>query len=147
MAKTKLSDLGSKVAVGPDQNEHIIPALGNGAGVPGDLCYRIHTTGKIAGSTIGALEFFEGILKESPITGTETAIVDGVKCSLIVPTPGHRYRIRIIDQNANKETGQPITFSTTAFKATAGATLILGFIGRLHLAYVDDDTICDIVWD
>jgi hypothetical protein len=146
MAKTDLKDLGSKVCVGPDQDEHLIPALGNGTAVPGDLCYRDPATGKVLGSDVGAAEFFEGILKEDPFTGTETAIGDGVICSLVAPTPGHRYRIRCNDMGANKETGAGVTFSATAYKADLGSTLILAKIGRLSMPYVDDDTVCEVKW-
>ena len=147
MAKTQLNHLGSKVAVGPDQDEHLIPALGNGTAVPGDLCYRDPSNGRLLGADVGAAEFFEGILKESPITGTETAIVAGVKCSLIVPQPGHRYRVRCNDMGANKETGDGVLFSSTVYKADIGSTLILAFCGRLTMPYVDNDTICEMVWD
>ena len=147
MSKTNLKDLGSKVAVGPDQDEHLIPALGNGTAVPGDLCYRDPATGKLLGSDVGAAEFFEGILKESPITGTETAIVTDVKCSLIVPQSNHRYRVRCNDMGANKETGDGVLFSSTAYKADIGSTLILAFLGRLTMPYVDNDTVCEMVWD
>lgn len=146
MAKTKISDLGSKIAVGPDQDEHLIPALGNGTAVPGDLCYRDPATGKVLGSDVGAAEFFEGILKESIITGTETAIVDGVKCSLIAPTPGHRYRIRCNDMGGNRETGDGVLFSNTVYKADIGATLLLSFCGKLTMPYVDNDTVCEMAW-
>lgn len=147
MAKTKISDLGSKICVGPDQDEHLIPALGNGTAVPGDACYRDPATGKVLGSDVAAAEFFEGILKESIITGTETAIVDGVKCSLIVPKPGHRYRVRCNDMGGNKETGDGVLFSSTVYKFDIGSTLILAFCGRLTMPYVDNDTVCEMVWD
>ena len=146
MAKTKISDLGSKIAVGPDQDEHLLPALGNGTAVPGDLCYRDPTTGKLLGSDVGAAEFFEGILKEHPVTGTETAIPDGTLCSLIAPKGGHRYRIRTNDMGADRETGDGVLFSSTAYKADVGATLILSFCGKLTLPMPDNDTVCEMAW-
>lgn len=145
VAKTTIKQLGSKICVN-DENEHLVPALGDGAGVPGDLCAIIAATGKIQGSDVGAIEEFVGILKEDPVTGTETAIPDGTPCSLIVPKSGHRYRIRILDAGTNKEVGNSITFSATPYKAEAAATILTGFLGRLSLPYVDDDTVCEVVW-
>lgn len=146
MAKTEIKDLGSSVCEGPASDEHFVPALGNGTAVPGDACYRDPATGKLLGSDVGAAEFFEGILMESPITGTETAIVDGVPCRLVVPKSNHRYRVRCNDMGANKETGDGIVFSSTVYKFDIGTTLILAFCGRLNLPYVDNDTVCEIIW-
>lgn len=148
MAKTKISDLGSKIAVGPDQDEHLIPAIGNGTAVPGDLCFRDPATGKLLGSDIdaGAGEFFEGILKEHPVTGTETAIPDGTLCSLIAPKGGHRYRIRCNDMGADREVGDGVTYSTTVYKADVGTTLLLSKIGKLTMPMPDNDTVCEMAW-
>ena len=145
MAKTQISHLGSKICVGPDQDEHLLPALGNGTAVPGDACYRDPTTGKLVGSDIGGAEWFEGILKESPITGPETAIVDGIPCSLIVPKSGHRYRVRILDAAANKETGSSVIISGTAYKFATTANIADG-CASLSMPYVDDDTVAEVVW-
>lgn len=147
MAKTKLSDLGSSVCV-DDQNEKYIPALGNAGGVPGDLCAIAAATGKIAGTQIGTLESFAGILMESKITGTETAPGDGIPCKLVVPKSGHNYRIRCnVVAAAADEVGDGVTFSTTAYKAeTTDITIILGFLGRLALEAAVGDTIIEVTW-
>jgi len=151
MTKTELKDLGSSVCV-DDQNEKFIPALGNGTAVPGDLCYIIPTAGATLGrvgpTQIGVKEFFSGILMESKITGTETAIVADVPCKLVVPKSGHNYRIRCnIVAAAADEAGAGVTFSATAYKAeTTDLTLILSFIGRLALEAAIGDTVCEITW-
>lgn len=148
MAKTKISDLGSSVCV-DDQNEKLIPALGNGTAIPGDLCFIDPTNGRLKGSDIdaGAGEFFSGILMESKLTGTETAPGTDIPCKLVVPKSGHNYRIRINIATNTDEVGGPVTFSTTVYKAeTTDVTLILGFIGNIALEVLTDDTVAEITW-
>lgn len=147
MAKTKLSDLGSSVLV-DDQDEKFIPALGDGTfGVPGDLCFIAPATGRIAGADVAAAEFFQGILMESKITGTETVIVQDVPCKLVVPKSGHAYRIRIIAAGDTDEAGTGVTFSGTAGKAeTTDVTLALSKLGRLSIEVLVGDTIAEIIW-
>jgi len=144
-AKTKISDLGSQICV-DDENEHLIPALGNGTAVPGDLCGIDETTGRVVGTDEGAFDEFLGILKESKITGTETAIVAGVKCSLIVPKSGHRYRIRCLDTVDTQGAGFALDFSATPYKADAAASQN---VARMNLSlpmYQDDDTVAEVTW-
>lgn len=147
MAKTKLSDLGSSVLV-DDQDEKLVPALGDGTfGVPGDLCFIAPATGRVAGSDVGAFEFFVGILMESKITGTETVIVQDVPCMLVVPKSGHAYRIRIIAAGDTDEIGSGIVFSATPGKAeTTDQTLANSKIGRASLEILVGDTIAEIIW-
>ena len=146
MAKTKISDLGSSVCVN-DQNEEYVPALGDGTfGIPGDLCYIVAATGLIAGSDVGGAEFFVGILMESKITGTETAIVASVPCTLVVPKSGHKYRIRCDDQGATVIVGNAMTFGANPGKAVKTATILAGFLGRLSLESLTGDTVCEVTW-
>lgn len=147
MAKTELKHLGSSVCV-DDQNEKYIPALGDGTfGIPGDLCYIVPGTGRIAGSDVGAAEFFSGILMESKITGTETVIVQDVPCKLVVPKSGHNYRIRCVALGDTDEVGSGVTFSATAGKAeTTDVTLALSKIGRLALEGLVGDEVVEITW-
>lgn len=144
MAKTKISDLGSGVCVN-DDDEHYVPALGNGVAVPGDACYRDPTTGRVVGTDEGAADFFEGFLMEDPITGTEAAPAADVPCRLVVPKSNHRYRVRTLDLAANKETGQGMDFSATAYKMDAAASINVA-IATLNMPYVDDDTVAEITW-
>jgi len=145
MAKTKISDLGSSVCV-DDQNEKFVPALGDGAGIPGELCYIIAATGKIGGCDVGDKEFFVGILMESKITGTETAIVDGIPCTLVVPKSGHNYRIRCDDLGATVIHGNAMTFGANPGYAVKAATILTGFLGRLALEGLTGDTVCEVTW-
>ncbi len=149
MTKTKISDLGSSVCV-DDQNEKYIPALGNGTGVPGDLCSIDPSNGRVIGADIdaGAGEHFQGILMESRITGTETAIVSDIPCKLVVPKSGHGYRIRInAVSGATDPVGTGVTFSSTAYKGeTTDTTLLLSKIGRLSLEALVNDTVCELNW-
>ena len=146
MAKTKITDLGSSVLV-DDQDEKFIPALGDGNAIPGDLCSIIPATGKVQGADVGALEWFSGIMMESKITGTETAIADGVPCKLVVPKSGHGYRIRCNAAGDTDEIGTGVTFSGTPFKAeTTDVTLANAKIGRLSLEALVGDTVCEVNW-
>jgi len=146
MAKTKISDLGSSVCV-DDQNEKLVPALGDGTfGSPGHLCAIDPATGKIVGTDVGGLEQFIGILMESKITGTETVIVAGVPCMLVVPKSGHNYRIRCDDLGATVKVGHSLVFGANPGFAVKTATLILGFIGRLALEGLTGDTVCEMTW-
>ena len=147
MAKTKLSDLGSSVCV-DDQNEKTVPALGDGNGIPGDLC-GIDSNGKITGTYTGTKDEFVGILKESKITGTETAPGDGIPCTLVVPKSGHNYRIRTLadidGSQGSLGVGGALDFSGTAFKADKAADIIHAIM-RLSLAYVDNDEVAEVTW-
>lgn len=147
MAKTKLSDLGSKVCVN-DLNEHFRPALGNASCIPGDLCGITAADGKVTGSQIGGVESFAGILMEDKITGTEAVPAAAAPCMLVVPKSGHRYRIRCnVVAAAADEVGDGVTFSTTAGKAeTTDLTLILSKLGRLSLEAAVDDTVIEVTW-
>ena len=145
MAKTKISDLGSSVCV-DDQNEKEVPALGNGSAIPGELCAIDPATGKVVGSDVGNLEQFIGILKESKITGTETAIADGIPCMLVVPKSGHNYRIRCDDLGATVIHGNAMTFGANPGYAVKAATILTGFLGRLALEGLTGDTVCEVTW-
>ena len=124
----------------------MVPALGDGAGIPGELCYIIAATGKIGGCDVGDKEFFVGILMESKITGTETAIVDTIPCKLVVPKSGHNYRIRCDDLGATVIVGNAVTFGANPGYAVKAATILTGFLGRLALEGLTGDTVCEVTW-
>jgi len=148
MSKTKLSDLGSSVCV-DDQNEKTVPALGNGTGVPGDLCGIDASNGRIVGTYTGTVDQFVGILKEDKITGTETAPVADAPVTLVVPKSGHSYRIRtkpdIDGAQGDLDVGGALDFSATAYKADKAADIIHAIM-RLALAYLDNDSVAEVVW-
>lgn len=146
MAKEDLSDLGGKVCV-DDQNEKFIPALGNNAAKPGDLCYIDRDTGRVAPCRIGFTEFFAGILMESKITGPDAAIATDVPCKLVVPKSGHDYRIQINIATNTDEVGGGVTFSNVNYKAeTTDTTLLLSFIGRIAIEVLVNDLVAEITW-
>ena len=145
MAKTKLSDLGSSVCV-DDQDEKYIPALGDGSAVPGDLCFIDPSNGRVKGSDVGAQEFFQGILMESKITGTETAIVADIPCKLVVPKAGHNYRIRCIAAGDTDEAGGGFTFSATPYKAETTDVTLDNAKGTIAMEILVGDTIVEVTW-
>ena len=145
MTKTKISDLGSSVCV-DDQNEKYVPALGNGVGIPGDLCAIDPTNGRIVLTATAIIEQFIGILKESPLTGTETAPAADEPCTLIVPKSGHRYRIRCDNVGATLKVGHGMKFGTTAGKALKEATVLLANLGKLSLGAFTGDTVVEVTW-
>ncbi len=145
MVKTDLKDLGSSVLV-DDRDEKLIPALGNGTAVPGDLCYIDPSNGRVAPANVGATEFFSGILMESKITGTETAIVSDIPCMLVVPKSGHDYRIRIVAAGDTDQVGGGFTFSGTNYKAeTTDVTLALRK-GTIALEILVGDSVAEVTW-
>jgi len=146
MAKEKISDLGSSVCV-DDQNEKFVPALGNGAAIPGDLCAIDPTNGRVVLSATGIIEQFVGILMESKITGTETLIATDIPCKLVIPKSGHGYRIRCDNLGATLKVGHAMLHGTTAGKAKKEAALITaGILGRLSLEGLTGDTVCEVTW-
>lgn len=143
--KTLLSEFGSKVCVN-DENEHLVPALGNGTtGIPGDLCGITAADGKIKGTDLAAVDEFVGILKEDPVTGTEAVIVAGVQCSLIVPKSGHRYRIRCLNLGGHKDVGQGLDFSATPYKADLAADIVHAIM-RVSSPYTNTELIVEVTW-
>ena len=147
MTKTKLSDLGSSVCVDL-QNEKFVPALGNGSSVPGDLVYIDPANGRVAGSDKTTAQFFTGILMESKITGTETAIVTDIPCKVVIPKSGRNYRIRCtVVAGAVDETGGGVHFDDDAGKGeTTAVTLANAKLGRLSAEAAVGDTVAEITW-
>ncbi|KKL44588.1 hypothetical protein LCGC14_1312260 [marine sediment metagenome] len=146
MAKTQLKHLGSSVLV-DDRDEKLVPALGNGSAIPGEFCAIDPSNGRVVGSDVGALEQFVGILKESKITGTETAIVTDVPCMLVVPKSGHAYRGRIDDVGATLKHGHSIKFGANPGYAVKTTNLLdPGVIGRLSLEALNGDTVVEFTY-
>ena len=146
MAKTKISDLGSGILV-DDQNEKFVPALGNGSAIPGEFCAIDPSNGRVVGTDVGALEQFIGILMESKITGTETAIVTDIPCKLVIPKSGHGYRCRIDDPSATLKHGHSIKFGANAGYAVKTTNVLdAGVIGQLSLEALTGDTVVEFTW-
>ncbi|KKN18799.1 hypothetical protein LCGC14_0952030, partial [marine sediment metagenome] len=87
-----------------------------------------------------------GIMKESKITGTETAPLDGIPVMLVVPKAGHNYRIRCIAAGDTDEVGGGFTFSATPYKAETTDVTLDNAKGTIALEILVGDTICEITW-
>ena len=144
-AITTIKELGSKVCV-DDLDEHLRPALGNAAAIPGDMCGIDAATGRVTGVQDGTDENFVGILKEDKVTGTEDAIGTDVPCSLIVPKSGHRYRVRCLNTIDTQEEGYPLGFSATAYKVDALTDAELAVMRLSSPMKEDNDTVAEVVW-
>lgn len=140
-----MSHLGSGVCVN-DYNEHTVPALGNAAAIPGDLCSIDPANGRVVLTATAIIEQFVGILKESKITGNEAAPAADVPCTLVVPKSGHRYRVRCDNVGATLKVGHGMKFGTTAGKALKEATVLLANLGKLSLEAITGDTIVELTW-
>ena len=145
MADTTLAALGSSVIVSPDNDEEIIPALGNGALYPGDLVSIATATGRVVGADLGGSELVSGIIMEHPVLGTDAVITTDLACSIVIPRSGHRYRCRCKDLNAATEIGSGLDISDTAGKLDAAAD-INNAICTVSLPNADGDTIVEVRW-
>lgn len=143
MVKTTLVEYGTSVIAGSEGDEEIIPAKGDGNALPGEFV-AILSTGKVAGSDLGALEELIGILMESQITGMETAIVDAVPCDVVIPKSGHRYNVRCLDLNENAEIGFSLDISATPGYLDKAAD-VNNAIARAAKPIADGDTVCQII--
>lgn len=140
MTNSTFRDLGvTSVIQGAREEENIVPAVGNGAAIPGDLVY-IDANGKVQGADLGAAEYFRGILMEHYSLGTETAITDSLKCDVVVPKSGRDYVIRHLDLNVDGIPGLPLDVSATAGKADVAAD-VNNAIFRCSKPNTDGDTI------
>jgi hypothetical protein len=150
MANDKISDLGDRrIALG--NNEIRIPALGNGTAKAGQVVGLVRSTGKVAGSDIGAFEYFEGILDDNPDLANDVVIPDGYPCSIIIPQAGHKYRVWCIDLGGAVLEGTRMGFSASAGllqKATAigvAQSTIFGICSTCSLGANGDDVV-EVRW-
>lgn len=137
-------EYGTSVIAGSHGDEEIIPALGDGAAIPGD-CVSILSTNKVAKADEGAVDLMIGFLLESEVTGLETAIGDGTPCDVVIPISGHRYNVRQLDTVDALEIGGALDISATPGKLDKAGSLN---VARAVLAKpsATDDTICQIIW-
>ncbi len=142
MAKTTLIEYGTSVLAGPYDDEEIIAALGDGVAIPGDFVH-IGSDRKVAGSDLGAVELWSGILLESRITGREAAIVSGIRCEVVIPISTHRYNVRILDLNGDKDIGFSLDISATPGKLDAAVDVNNALCGAAK-PIDDDDTVAQV---
>lgn len=147
MATTTIAALGSTIAVSSG-GEKRKAALGNGTNKAGAIVSISASTGKIVASDIGVSELFEGIVDLRYDTAIDTAIADGAPLSVIVPTSGHVYRVRLTDPGAaGGAIGLPVGFSAGAGELAILAALnTAGAVAYLAKAVVDDDTVAEVIW-
>jgi hypothetical protein len=147
MANTKISDLGSRKIALSGLGEIYLPALGDGTAKPGDMVGITDATGRVVRCDIGASELFRGILDDLPTIAEDTAITAALPCSIIVPQPGHQYRVKMEDAGGALTSGQPMGFSDDAGAMEDIAGLgTAGVHAVLTKAIVDDDVVCEIQW-
>ena len=142
MAKTTLIEYGTSVLAGPYDDEEIVAALGDGNAIPGEFVH-IGSDRKVAGSDLGAVELWSGILLESRITGREAAIGSGTNCEVVIPKSAHRYNVRILDLNADGEIGFSLDISATPGYLDAAADVNNALCGAAK-PIADDDTVAQV---
>lgn len=144
MTKTTLIEYGTSVIAGSHGDEEIIPALGDGAAVPGHLV-SILSTNKVDGAHEGTTDLMIGIVLESDVTGLETAIPDGDPLDIVIPISGHRYNVRQLDTVDALEIGGALDISATPGCLDKAASIN---VARAVLAKpsATDDTVCQIIW-
>lgn len=146
-ARTTIAQLGGKICVN-DRKEHLIPALGNNAAKPGDMCGIDAADGKLKAVNDGTYEDFLGILKEHVLYGVDTAIPTNVPCSLIVPKSGHRYRVRIENSVDIEPVGTPLWFAAVAYHLDETNAAAESCCARLSLPVLhNDDSVAEVTWD
>ena len=149
MANTSLSDVSpdGRIALS-SSDERYIAALGDGTAKPGDAVGKVGATGKVVQADLGVSELFIGFLmaNRSDSIDVDTAIVDGVPCTIVVPKSGNDYACHIEDPAGTEYAGQPYGFSNTAGALEAVATLDLMVAGSLAKDVANGDTYGIIRW-
>jgi len=148
MANTKISDLGNEICLSAGE-EIRIPALGNGVAKPGEVVGITDATGKVVGTDIGASEMYRGILDKHWKTDIDTAIGDGVRCSVVVPRSGRVYRIWCTDPAGAVVSGLSHNISTTAGCLTGAASVSLNVAGNRAIninALANGDRVGEFQW-
>jgi hypothetical protein len=147
MAKTAISDLGTRIAVG-NEPERLISALGNGVLKAGNVVGINQTTKKIQALNPGTLELGIYIVNGDGKTAIDTALPDGLPLSLIVPKSGHTYRVFIADQGGAKYQGQAMKPNASAVgELTVNTThATAGCVASLSKDIADDDLVAEVDW-
>ena len=130
-------------------DEKYIAALGDGTAKPGDAVGKDVTTGKVVQCDIGVSELFTGFLmaNRSDSISPNTAIVDGVPCTIVKPKSAHDYACLAIADAGVRPAGTPMGFSATPGALDDLAALgTAGVVGALAKDDVIDDTYVVITW-
>jgi len=147
MVNTKISHLGGRaIAISPG-GEIRIPALGDGTAKPGDLVGITDATGRVVRADLGASELFRGFLDDLPTLAEDTAITAGLACSVIIPTSGHVYRLKVEDPGGAVTSGVPHTFSNEAGALEDQAALNTAAFQAVNVkALANGDTVGEFQW-
>lgn len=109
------SDLATNSICGSAGEEEKVPAISDGALLPGAGCAIITATGVVDGTDAGAVEQFVGLLEKSYNKTIDTFQVSGKPVDLIKPRFNKRYLLRIDSANtAAGIAGKPLEWSATS---------------------------------
>jgi len=130
-------------------DEKYIAALGDATAKPGDAVGKVGATGKVVQCDIGVSELFTGFLmaNRSDSISPNTAIGNGVPCTIVVPKSGHDYACLSIADAGVRPAGTPMGFSATPGALDDIATLgTAGVVATLAKDDVIADTYVVITW-
>lgn len=131
------SDLADQSICGSAVEEEYVPAISDGALLPGSGCSVTTGTGVIVGTQAAVTEEFVGILEKSYNKTIDEFQVSGKAISLVKPQFNKRYLMRIDSGNTGAGiAGKPLEWST----ATAFGELMDGLtLDDKHVATLDQD--------
>lgn len=142
MAYSKISEIGG-VILGNEEDEIILPALGDGTTKPGMACY-INTSGQAVATDVNVADLFLGFCLPSHETDMDAVITSGARCSVVVPRSGHLYGCFIVDLNLS-DAGNNLIFTTTAGSLGTNTDVEAESVGNTY-RYDDGDTVGIILW-
>jgi len=142
MAKTKISDLGSRDIALSAGGEVRKSAIADGTAKPGDLVGITDADGKAVQTGTGGVDYYTGILDNDYKTAEDTAIPVGTIVSIIIPRSGRLYRSKCLDFGGAAVQGAAVKLGTGG-AVTFDAAIENATFGYLNKAIVDDDTVCE----
>ena len=148
---TDIKDLGfgDKIALSPG-GEIKEPALADGIAMAGSVVAIADADGKAKGTDLAVNDLFTGIQAKRYDTAIDTAPAAGKKISIIVPKPGNKYIIRIVDPAGALVTGTYLTWSSTAGSLIActnlATTLERNVCKVVDIARANLDTTAIVRW-
>ena len=142
------SDIATNSICIDSGSEKKTPALSDGALLPGSLCTIIAATGYVDGADAGGVEEFIGILEKSYNKTIDEFRTAGKPVTLIIPTQGKKYIVRIDSANtAAGIPGKPLELSATSEgKVMDAATLDNKTMCRLAQVYNGTDDFAIVWW-
>ena len=142
MAYSKISEIGG-VIQGSWDDEHIIPALGDGTTKAGMAVY-INTSGQAVATDVNVADLFVGFALPCPQIDMDTAITANYPMSVVIPQSGHLYGTFIVDLNLS-DAGNNLIFTTTAGSLGTNTDVEAETIAHTY-TYDDGDTVGVVIW-